>query len=58
MVNMILAFLITFVLFFFGIKGFVKLAKKEKLALTKVIVYAIICAMLATAALVGIVIIF
>jgi putative effector of murein hydrolase LrgA (UPF0299 family) len=58
MIRIIFAFLIVFGLFFFGIKAFRDLTKKDKWTLTKYLAYSTICAMLTTAFLVTIVILF
>lgn len=58
MSKVILAFIVLFVLFFSGIKLAQKMTGKEALALTKIVGYSIICAILAIAVLVSIVVIF
>jgi len=58
MIKIVLAFLFVFGLFFFGISAVRSMTGKEKWALTKVVTYSIICAVLTISALVGIVLIF
>jgi hypothetical protein len=58
MFKMILIFLFVFALFFFGIHAVRTMTGKEKWALTKIISYSIVCAVLTTAALIAIVLIF
>jgi hypothetical protein len=58
MINAILAFVLLCVLFFMGIKFAQKMTGKEALALTKIVGYSILCAVLSIAVLVGIVILF
>ena len=58
MFKVILAFIIVFGLFFIGIKTARSMSGKEGWALTKLIAYSIICAVLTIAALVGFVLIF
>lgn len=58
MIRMLFFFLLTFLLFFFGIKGFLQLSGRERWILTKLLAYSLICAIIATVFLVSIVIIF
>jgi hypothetical protein len=58
MIKIVLAFLFVFGLFFSGISAVRSMTGKEKWALTKVVTYSIICAVLTISALVGIVLIF
>ena len=58
MIRGILLFLILFGVFFFGIKGFVALTGKEKLELTKTLVYSIICSIVAIMVIAMMVILF
>ena len=58
MFKMILMFLFVFALFFFGIHAVRSMTGKEKWALTKLIGYSIVCAVLTTAALISMVLIF
>jgi hypothetical protein len=58
MFKMILMFLFVFGLFFFGINAVRSMTGKDKWALTKLISYSILCAVLTTAALISIVLIF
>jgi hypothetical protein len=52
MIKIILAFLVVFGLFFFGINTVRTMTGKEKWALTKIISYSIICAVLTVSALI------
>lgn len=52
MFKIILAFLFVFGLFFFGIKTVREMTGKDRWALTKLIAYSIICAVLTVSALV------
>ena len=58
MIRVILFWLILFALFFFGFKTLRSLSGKEAWALTKLTAYAILCSLLATSLLIGIVILF
>jgi uncharacterized membrane protein (DUF4010 family) len=58
MFKIILMFVIVFAIFFFGISALRSMNGKEGLALTKLVGYSIICAVLTTMALVGFVLIF
>lgn len=58
MAKIILSFLVVFGLFFFGIHAVRELSGKQRWALTKLAGYSILCAVLTTAALIGIVVIF
>jgi len=58
MFKIILAFLFVFGLFFFGIRAVRDMTGKDKWALTKLVGYSIICAVLTLAALIAIVVIF
>ena len=58
MIKILLSFLIAFGICFFGIKGYRDLTKKDKWALTKLIAYSTLCALLAIAFLILIVILF
>lgn len=58
MIKIILAFLVAFAICYFGIKSFRDLTGKNKWALTKLVGYSTLCAVLAIAILVSIVIIF
>jgi hypothetical protein len=58
MFKIVLAFLFVFGLFFFGIHAVREMTGKEKWALTKIISYSIVCAVLTTVALITIVLIF
>ena len=58
MIKIILAFLVAFGTCYLGIKGYRDLTGKDKWALTKLIGYSTLCAVLAIAILIFIVIIF
>ena len=58
MIRIVLAFCITFLLFFFGIKALRSLTGKEAWELTKLVSYSILCSLLAFMALAGLVILF
>ncbi len=58
MIKIILAFVIAFAICYFGIKGFRDLTGKDKWALTKLLGYSTLCAVLAIAVLIGIVVVF
>jgi hypothetical protein len=58
MIGPIFTFAIVFAIFYIGINAVRATSGKEKLMLTKVLAYSIICAVLATSVLVGFVIIF
>jgi divalent metal cation (Fe/Co/Zn/Cd) transporter len=52
MIKIVLGFMLVFAGFFVGIQAFRNLSGKEKWALTKLIAYSILCAVLTTAALI------
>lgn len=58
MIRMLLAFLIAFAIFYFGIAGFRNLTGKDQWALTKLLGYSIMCASLAIVLLMLIVVLF
>ena len=58
MLSIIILFLFLFGIFFFGIKAFREMTDKEKWHLTKYAGYAIVCAVLATAAMTVFVLLF
>jgi hypothetical protein len=58
MFKIILSFLFIFGLFFFGINALRDMTGKERWALTKLVSYSIICAVLTTAALITFVLLF
>lgn len=58
MFKIILAFILTFILFFLGISAVARLSGMEKLALIKLTLYSIVCAALSFAVLFGLVITF
>jgi hypothetical protein len=58
MIKVLLFFVLIFVLFFLGIKTVRNLTGKDALALTKIVGYSIICAVLTVSVLISIVVIF
>jgi hypothetical protein len=58
MIRMLFFFLLTFLLFFLGIKGFIQLSGKDRWVLTKLLAYSLLCAIIATVFLVFIVVLF
>jgi hypothetical protein len=58
MFRVILAFLVIFGLFFFGIKAVRDMTGKEIWSMTKLLTYSVVCAILALATLISIVVIF
>jgi hypothetical protein len=58
MIKLILAFLIIFVICYFGIKSFRDLTCKDKWALTKLLAYTTICSVLTVVLLILITILF
>ncbi len=58
MIRVILAFIVVFGLFYFGINAFRATTGKEKWHICKTLIYSLICAILALTVLIGIVIIF
>jgi hypothetical protein len=58
MIRAIALFLLLFVTFFLGIKGFITLTGKEKLELTKTLVYSILCSIVAMLIIVAMVVLF
>jgi len=58
MIKIILAFLFVFGLFFFGIQGVRSMTGQDQLALTKLLVYSIMCALMAIVLLITIVVLF
>jgi hypothetical protein len=58
MPKVILAFLVIFGLFFFGIKAVRDMTGKELWSMTKLLTYSIVCAILTLATLISIVVIF
>ena len=58
MIRGILLFLILFCAFFFGIKGFIALTGKEKLELTKTLVYSILCTIVSVIFITALVVLF
>ena len=58
MIKVLLFFVLIFVLFFLGIKSVRNLTGKDALALTKIVGYSIICAVLTVSVLISIVVLF
>ena len=58
MIKIILAFLFVFGLFYFGIQGVRSMTGQDQLALTKLLVYSIMCALMAIVSLIIIVVLF
>jgi hypothetical protein len=58
MIKVFLFFVLIFALFFLGIKTIRNITGKEALALTKIVGYSIVCAILTVAVLISIVVIF
>jgi hypothetical protein len=58
MIKVLLFFVLIFALFFLGIKTIRNITGKEALALTKIVGYSIVCAILTVAVLISIVVIF
>ena len=58
MFKIILAFLFVFFLFYFGIKGVRSMTGQDQLALTKLLMYSIMCALMSTVLLITIVVLF
>jgi hypothetical protein len=58
MIKIVLGFLLVFAAFFVGINTVRSMTGKEKWALTKLVAYSIICAVLTTAALIAFVLTF
>ena len=58
MIKVLLFFVLIFGLFFLGIKTVRNLTGKDALALTKIVGYSIICAVLTVSVLISIVVIF
>ena len=58
MIKVLLFFVLIFALFFLGIKTVRNLTGKDALALTKIVGYSIICAVLTVAVLISIVVLF
>jgi hypothetical protein len=58
MIRIIFAFVVVFLIFFFGLKLFTQLSGKEKWVLTKLFAYSLICAIITTVFLVSIVVLF
>ena len=58
MIKAIALFLLLFGGFFLGIKGFITLTGKEKLELTKTLVYSILCSIVAMLFIVALVVLF
>jgi hypothetical protein len=58
MIRVLFLFLALFAIFFLGIKGFIALTGKEKLELTKTLVYSIVCSIVAMLIIVAMVVLF
>jgi hypothetical protein len=58
MIKVLLFFVLIFALFFLGIRTLRNITGKDALALTKIIGYSIICAVLTVAVLISIVVLF
>ena len=58
MIKIILAFLFVFFVFYFGIQGVRSMKGQDQLALTKLLVYSIMCAFMAMVLLIAIVVLF
>jgi hypothetical protein len=58
MIRAIALFLLLFVGFFLGIKGFITLTGQEKLELTKTLMYSILCSIVAVSVIVTMVVLF
>ena len=58
MFKIILAFLFVFFVFYFGIKGVRSMKGQDQLALTKLLVYSIMCALMTVVSLIVIVVLF
>jgi hypothetical protein len=58
MAKIILSFIVLFVIFYFGITAVRAMSGKEKWALTKLVIYSIICTVLTTLLLTAFVLLF
>lgn len=58
MAKIVLAFLIAFIICYFGIQGYRDLSGKDKWALAKLISYSLLCALIAMVLLMLIVVLF
>jgi hypothetical protein len=58
MIKIFIMFAIVFAICYFGIDAYRKLTGKEKLALTKVVAYSILCSVVSVSVLAAIVILF
>jgi hypothetical protein len=58
MFKIILAFLFVFFVFYFGIQGVRSMTGRDQLALTKLLVYSIMCALMTVVSLIVIVVLF
>jgi hypothetical protein len=58
MIRIIFAFIVVFLIFFFGLKLFTQLSGKEKWVLTKLLAYSMGCAIITIVFLVSIVVLF
>ena len=58
MIKIILAFLFVFFVFYFGIQSVRSMKGQDQLALTKLLVYSIMCALMTVVSLIVIVVLF
>lgn len=58
MIKIILAFLFVFFVFYFGIQSVRSMTGQDQLALTKLLVYSIMCALMTVVSLIVIVVLF
>jgi hypothetical protein len=58
MIKIIMAFLFVFGVFYFGIQGVRSMTGRDQLELTKLLVYSIMCALMAVVSLIVIVVLF
>jgi hypothetical protein len=58
MIRIILAFLVIFGLFFFGIQAVRNMTGKELWSMTKLLTYSVVCAILTVVAMITIVVLF
>jgi hypothetical protein len=58
MIKIIMAFLFVFFVFYFGIQGVRSMTGRDQLELTKLLVYSIMCALMAIVSLMIIVVLF
>jgi hypothetical protein len=58
LIKIIMAFLFVFGVFYFGIQGVRSMTGRDQLELTKLLVYSIMCALMAVVSLIVIVVLF